>query len=691
MIGSDSHRDAVRIRQLCFSYSNCDRILDDIELSVPRTRIYGLLGPSGCGKTTLLKCILGRLKPDSGDICIFGDKPSKCHIPGAGVGYMPQEIALYQDFTIGELLRYFGRIFAMNCREIEAKIQELINLLQLPKKSTLIGKISGGQQRRTSLACALIHSPPLLILDEPTVGTDPILRQTIWYHLKWLCRSGLTIILTTHYIEEARSADTVAFMRCGKILAEDNPNLLLDKYLMTSLEDVFLRLCHLDGKIGNNSDDISLLTSDKKETKIYYENQLSLEEKEDTTGTTTVPSVNSSSKSSSLILQSSAGSADCDNKSTDQSLDMNGITSDNNIHNNIKHNNCVYIKITDESVVTTKTVNNTSVATALDVTEKLLLSTTGTNAETVLSIKNFKDGSLKDVRRLLPALQVALLLISISSGPTDLNLAVIDEESRNNRTNNWGELFLQCLDNRTFNIKHYDSFEAAIGSVESGHSYAAVEINDRFSAALRLRHLYGNDADEETIEDSQIRIHIDWSNQAIGAQIERNFYDGMKRFAEEVAVRSNINPDTIKVPMVFEQPVYGHRDESMRDYVLPGCYILLAFFATSAVTSHLIMDERRDGLIERSLVAGVTAFEFLLSHALTQFLILMMQISFMLLMPHLLFHRPLNCSLSAVIALALSQGFCGITFGLMISAISSDIIYAAMFIICMFFVSIIIG
>ncbi|CAG2115275.1 unnamed protein product, partial [Medioppia subpectinata] len=500
MIGSDSHRDAVRIRQLCFSYSNCDRILDDIELSVPKTRIYGLLGPSGCGKTTLLKCILGRLKPDSGDICIFGDKPSKCHIPGAGVGYMPQEIALYQDFTIGELLRYFGRIFAMNCREIEAKIQELIDLLQLPKKSTLIGKISGGQQRRTSLACALIHSPPLLILDEPTVGTDPILRQTIWYHLKWLCRSGLTIILTTHYIEEARSADTVAFMRCGKILAEDNPNLLLDKYLMTSLEDVFLRLCHLDGKIGNNSDDISLLTSDKKETKIYYKNQLSLEEKEDTIGTTTVPSVNSSSKSSSLILQSSAGSADCDNKSTDQSLDMNGITSDNNIHNNNKHNNCVYIKITDESVVTTKTVNTTSEATTLDVTEKLLLSTTGTNAETVLSIKNSRFTQRcsallrKNFRRLsrnwgqllffivLPALQVALLLISISSGPTDLNLAVIDEESRNNRTNNWGELFLQCLDNRTFNIKHYDSFEAAIGSVESGHSYAAVEINDRFSA-----------------------------------------------------------------------------------------------------------------------------------------------------------------------------------------------------------------
>ncbi|CAG2180117.1 unnamed protein product, partial [Oppiella nova] len=132
-------RDAVVIKDLCFSYNNCDKILNGIELTVPKARIYGLLGPSGCGKTTLLKCILGRLKPDSGVISIFGGRPKKCHIPGAGVGYMPQELALYQDFTIGELLTYFGRIFAMNCNEINAKIHELIELLQLPKKNTLIG------------------------------------------------------------------------------------------------------------------------------------------------------------------------------------------------------------------------------------------------------------------------------------------------------------------------------------------------------------------------------------------------------------------------------------------------------------------------------------------------------------------------------------------------------------------------
>ena len=113
-------------------------------------------------------------------------------------------------------------------------------------------KLSGGQQRRLSLACALIHDPPLIILDEPTVGTDPMLRRDIWLHLQSLCMSGHTIIVTTHYIEEARNANTVAFMRNGILLAEEDPQLLLVKYESTNLEDVFLKLC--DSNVGQLSE-----------------------------------------------------------------------------------------------------------------------------------------------------------------------------------------------------------------------------------------------------------------------------------------------------------------------------------------------------------------------------------------------------------------------------------------------------
>jgi ABC-type multidrug transport system ATPase subunit len=131
---------AVSVKNVYFSYSK-SLILNGINLSVPKATIYGLLGSSGCGKTTLLRCTLGRLKPKSGEIVIFGGKPGSkvCQIPGAGVGYMPQELGLYHDFTIAETLTYFGRIFAMNKNEINDQIEALIKLLQLPKKNKLIG------------------------------------------------------------------------------------------------------------------------------------------------------------------------------------------------------------------------------------------------------------------------------------------------------------------------------------------------------------------------------------------------------------------------------------------------------------------------------------------------------------------------------------------------------------------------
>ncbi|CAG2164461.1 unnamed protein product, partial [Oppiella nova] len=209
--------------------------------------IYGLLGSSGCGKTTLLKCALGRLEPTRGSICLFGKTPGSpdSKVPGPGVGYMPQELALYEEFTIEEILKYFGRLFGIQSKVVDSRIEFLVDLLQLPDKNRMITKLSGGQKRRVSIATALLHNPPLLILDEPTVGLDLILREAIWKHLEFLCQNGLTVIVTTHYIEEARSAQTVGFMRSGRLLAEDSPEGLLRHYGFTTLEAVFLKLSQL--------------------------------------------------------------------------------------------------------------------------------------------------------------------------------------------------------------------------------------------------------------------------------------------------------------------------------------------------------------------------------------------------------------------------------------------------------------
>jgi len=152
---------------------------------------------------------------DAGEIFVLGGKPGTrgSGVPGKRVGYMPQEIALYGEFSIQETMMYFGWIFGMETKEILERLQFLLNFLDLPSEKRLVKNLSGGQQRRVSFAVALMHDPELLILDEPTVGVDPLLRQSIWNHLVHITKAGQkTVIITTHYIEEARQAHTVWFI-----------------------------------------------------------------------------------------------------------------------------------------------------------------------------------------------------------------------------------------------------------------------------------------------------------------------------------------------------------------------------------------------------------------------------------------------------------------------------------------------
>jgi len=218
------------------------RVLDDLSMRVESGSIYGLLGPSGCGKTTLLKVILGFLSPEKGDVAVTGD------VPGSGVGYAPQELALYTDLSIAETLAFHGRLHGMGRAEIAARQDWLIDFLDLPEPTRQVGKLSGGQKRRVSLAVALLHEPALLLLDEPTVGVDPELRARIWDHLSAIAASGVSIVITTHYIDEASRADKVGLMRGGVLLAEDAPGALMEAHGTQSLEDVFLALCRREVK-----------------------------------------------------------------------------------------------------------------------------------------------------------------------------------------------------------------------------------------------------------------------------------------------------------------------------------------------------------------------------------------------------------------------------------------------------------
>ncbi|KAJ9584688.1 hypothetical protein L9F63_020970 [Diploptera punctata] len=223
-------------------------VIKGLNMTVPKGIIYGLLGASGCGKTTILSCIVGRRNLDSGDIFVLGGRPGRkgSGVPGPKVGYMPQEIALYVDFSIKETFYYFGWINGMTTSAIKEKMNFFLDFLQLPGPKRIIRNLSGGQQRRISLAISLVQDPELLILDEPTVGVDPLLRENIWTHLvKLAATKNVTIILTTHYIDETKDAGIIGLMRGGKFLAEETPENLLKTYNVESLEDVFLKLSEI--------------------------------------------------------------------------------------------------------------------------------------------------------------------------------------------------------------------------------------------------------------------------------------------------------------------------------------------------------------------------------------------------------------------------------------------------------------
>ena len=223
-----------------------ETVLEHLNMLVRRGEIYGLLGASGCGKTSLLSTLVGRRRLTAGSVSVLGARPGQAGsgVPGRQVGYMPQELALYTEFTILETFQYFGRINKMSSGEIQSQVEFLSSLLELPPQGRTVGTLSGGQQRRVSLSVSLLHSPDLLILDEPTVGLDPLLRQKIWSHLVQLARLGRkTIIITTHYIEEMKEATVVGLMRSGQLLAQDRPGQLMTRHEASSLEEVFIKLC----------------------------------------------------------------------------------------------------------------------------------------------------------------------------------------------------------------------------------------------------------------------------------------------------------------------------------------------------------------------------------------------------------------------------------------------------------------
>lgn len=215
-------------------------VLKDISLEVTKSETFGILGPSGSGKTTLVKLLTGIDEVSSGDVHVLGAQMPKLAMLQQ-IGYMAQSDALYTELSAKENLEFFAALYGLKGGNRTRRIRDVMELVNLQEHlRKRVGQYSGGMKRRLSLAIALLHEPPLLILDEPTVGIDPVLRQSIWRELKALNRNGTTIVLTTHVMDEAEKCDRLAMIREGGLLAVDTPAGLLQSTGSASIEEAFL-------------------------------------------------------------------------------------------------------------------------------------------------------------------------------------------------------------------------------------------------------------------------------------------------------------------------------------------------------------------------------------------------------------------------------------------------------------------
>lgn len=236
---------AVKIDKASFNFKKL-RAVDELSLAIPAGISFGLLGPNGAGKTTLIRLIAGLLKQKSGSIEVLGQPPSRKN--ACLIGYMPQLHSLYTELSVMQNVSFFAKIYGMkNGKQRRQRVDEVVKLVNLwERRNDSVMNLSGGMKQRASLACAIVHNPPLLLLDEPTVGLDPELRVTFWDYFSSLTRQGTTLIVSSHTMDDAAHCDRLGFMRQGKVIAQGTPAELkaATGQPEASLEEAFLYFIH---------------------------------------------------------------------------------------------------------------------------------------------------------------------------------------------------------------------------------------------------------------------------------------------------------------------------------------------------------------------------------------------------------------------------------------------------------------
>lgn len=592
---------AISARKLCCSYEK-KLVLNECNLTVTKGHIYGLLGPMGCGKTTLLKCVLGINRLQSGDIRIFGEKigSHKLKIPGSGVGYMPQDLALAMAFTIEESLTYYGKMHKLTQQEIESRIEFLMKRFEMPPKTQVLSTLSGGQQRRVALSVALMHSPPLLLLDEPTIGLDPLLKYIVWSHLKELSAQGITIIYTTCYNEEARGANTIGFMRNGKMMIEDDPERLLRKFQCDLLEQVSFKLSQLQN--------IEI-------RKMILERQQSSDKLTD-----------------SLKQKTQQKCQEGQRNHEDVSINKIEAKLSEKLSQKLNYFNFYQIPIIIRSNL-------------------------------ILINRNF--WAILIFYMFLPSFLMATYCLAIGEMSHDIRIAILNEENPPDLSTR----LLEGLDERRISQVKFDDLDSAIDAIKRGEVWAALEISPNYTEAIGNRIYDGPLADNETLKDSSLKIYIDLTSPIVDFTILFSLIKSFESMIKGYLIEEGYSQNLISMPWNINEFIYGTDNPSVKSHNAPAILSIGFFFVVLTLAGFTVIKEKTEGVLERKLINGIGILEIMIAHLVTQSLLMLFQLGFLLTTTYYVFRVELIGSFIETIIIISLIGFSGITFAFFLASV----------------------
>ncbi|KAM3959847.1 ABC transporter G family member 23 [Aphomia sociella] len=617
---------AVVIERACKYYGSQNKpdykpVLMHLDMTVERGIIYGLLGPSGCGKTTLLSCIVGRRKLDSGEVWVLGGRPGErgSGVPGPRVGYMPQDIALVGEFSVRDAIYYFGRIYGMKSDKLRERFAFLTDLLDLADEGRLIKSLSGGQQRRVSLAAALVHDPELLILDEPTVGLDPMLRERIWEYLSEVARGGTTVIITTHYIDETKQAHKIGLLRDGQLLAEEAPEELLRKFECNTLEDAFLKLAIRQHSLPPRRQSGLTPSPDVIPESSIAESPYPSRENFNVV------------TSSTDILTKDEKPKDCNSKSKARYKAV-FIKS---IQQFSRHPGGLIFSILFPIIQVVAFFS----AIGHDPRDLHIPTVNDETAFSPYGIDVCRNSSLQPVTQLEDEI-------------CDFDLLSC-----------W---FLDEMKKQLLFPIPYNSTEEARYTVSRAKYHGAMHISRNFSEALATR-LRDGDVGDDVVDDSNINVWIDTSNFQISNFIKSQLLKAYKEFIKRTMIACGKNEEMAQLPINFNQPIFGEKNAQFQTFMAPGIMMTIIFFLSAVVTSTLMISDRLEGVWERSAVAGVKAKEMLNVHIILQSGVILMQTIEMMVLAFVGYGLHSRGSLLTCGVLLFLQGLSGMCYGFLLS------------------------